>query len=152
MHIPPLRERRDDVPALARHLLARAARELKKDLRVIPPRVMQMLVEHDWPGNVREMENAILRAAVLARGQALAPENFDLAPPLSPADEGGGGEGDPLGTLAEAQRRHVERVMAHTRGNKSRAARILGISRPRLDRLLAAYLSGTTEEEEEVEA
>jgi two-component system response regulator AtoC len=148
MHIPPLRERRDDVPALAQHLLARAARELKKDLRVIPPRVMQMLVEHDWPGNVREMENAILRAAVLARGQALAPEDFDLALPLAPADDGAGDEPGPLGTLAEAQRRHVERVMAHTRGNKSRAARILGISRPRLDRLLAAYLSGVSEDDE----
>ncbi len=135
------------MPALARHLLARAARELKKELRVIPPRAMQLLVEHDWPGNVREMENAILRAAVLARGQALAPEDFDLAvPAVSPDD--GGGDGDPLGTLAEAQRRHVERAMAHTRGNKSRAARILGISRPRLDRLLAAYLSGATGDDE----
>jgi transcriptional regulator with GAF, ATPase, and Fis domain len=148
MHIPPLRERRDDVPALAQHLLARAARELKKELRVIPPRVMQMLMEHDWPGNVREMENAILRAAVLARGQALAPEDFDLAPPLASPEDAAGGEPGPLGTLADAQRRHVERVMAHTRGNKSRAARILGISRPRLDRLLAAFLSGATDEDD----
>jgi DNA-binding NtrC family response regulator len=146
LQIPPLRERRDDIPALATHLLSRAARELKKDVRVIPPRVMQMLVEHDWPGNVREMENAIMRAAVLARGAALAPEGFDLAPPLAATPEPEADAG-PLGTLAEAQRRHVERVMAHTRGNKSRAARILGISRPRLDRLLAAYLSGNTDDE-----
>jgi DNA-binding NtrC family response regulator len=110
---------------------------------------MQMLVEHDWPGNVREMENAILRAAVLARGQALSPEHFDLAPPPSAGDDASAGEADPLGTLAEAQRRHVDRVLAHTRGNKSRAARILGISRPRLDRLLAAYLSGATDDEGE---
>ncbi|HEU4561196.1 MAG TPA: sigma-54 dependent transcriptional regulator [Longimicrobium sp.] len=149
MHIPPLRERRDDVPALAQHLLARVARELGKEVRTIPPRVMQMLVEHDWPGNVREMENAILRAAVLARGHALLPEDFDLAPPLTASDDGGGGgEPEPLGTLAEAQRRHVDRVLAHTRGNKSRAARILGISRPRLDRLLAAYASGAADDGE----
>ncbi|HEX9939288.1 MAG TPA: sigma-54 dependent transcriptional regulator [Longimicrobium sp.] len=149
MQIPPLRERRDDVPALAQHLLGRVARELKKDVRTIPPRVMQMLVEHDWPGNVREMENAILRAAVLARGHALAADDFDLAPPLGSADEGAAGaEPEPLGTLAEAQRRHVDRVLAHTRGNKSRAARILGISRPRLDRLLAAFASGAADDEE----
>ncbi|HET7232687.1 MAG TPA: sigma-54 dependent transcriptional regulator [Longimicrobium sp.] len=151
IHIPPLRDRRDDIPALAKHLLGRAARELGKDVRTIPPRVMQMLVEHDWPGNVREMENAILRAAVLARGHALSPEDFDLAPPLSsPADPApAAAEPEPLGTLSEAQRRHVERVLAHTRGNKSRAARILGISRPRLDRLLAAYHSGAAEDDED---
>jgi two-component system response regulator AtoC len=149
MTIPPLRERRDDIPALAQHLLARINRELKKEVRVIPPRVMQMLAAHDWPGNVREMENAILRAAVLARGNALSAEDFDLAPSLAAADGGNDAAGpDPLGTLAEAQRRHVERVLAHTRGNKSRAARILGISRPRLDRLLAAYASGATDDEE----
>jgi len=144
IRIPPLRERRDDIPVLAEHLLARAARELKKDVRVIPPRVMQMLQEHDWPGNVREMENAIMRAAVMARGSALSPEGFSLAPSLAPAAEEE--EGDGLVTLAQAQQRHVERVLNHTRGNKSRAARILGISRPRLDRLLAAYQSGTVEE------
>jgi DNA-binding NtrC family response regulator len=145
IRIPPLRERRDDIPVLAEHLLARAARELGKDVRVIPPRVMQMLQEHDWPGNVREMENAIMRAAVMARGSALSPEGFALAPSLAPpADEEE--EGDGMVTLAQAQRRHVERVLAHTRGNKSRAARILGISRPRLDRLLAAFQSGATEE------
>ncbi|HEX2202761.1 MAG TPA: sigma-54 dependent transcriptional regulator [Longimicrobium sp.] len=150
IEIPPLRERREDIPILAEHLLARAARELKKDVRVIPPRVMQMFVEYDWPGNVREMENAILRAAVLAHGPALAPEQFSLAAPgaaggASPSASGNGGAGgedDGLGTLAEAQRRHVERVLGHTGGNKSRAARILGISRPRLDRLLAAYQGG----------
>jgi len=144
--IPPLRERAEDIPILAEHLLAKAARELGKDVRVIPPRVMRMLQEHAWPGNVREMENAIMRAAVLAQGPALTPEHFDLGPSgAAPADarhsddeEGG------LGTLAEAQRRHVERVLAHTAGNKSAAARVLGISRPRLDRLLAAYQAGET--------
>jgi DNA-binding NtrC family response regulator len=145
IRIPPLRERREDIPVLAEHLLARAARELGKDVRTIPPRVMQMLQEHDWPGNVREMENAIMRAAVMARGSALSPEGFSLAPSLAPAVEEEE-EGDGMVTLAQAQRRHVERVLAHTRGNKSRAARILGISRPRLDRLLAAFQSGATEE------
>jgi len=149
MTIPPLRERRDDIPALARHLLARITRELKKDVRSIPPRVMQMLAGHDWPGNVREMENALLRAAVLARGNALSAEDFDLAPPLTGGDAAAAAAHEPLGTLAEAQRLHVERVLSHTHGNKSRAARILGISRPRLDRLLAAYATGATGDEDD---
>ena len=147
IRIPPLRERRDDIPVLAEHLLARAARELKKDVRAIPPAVMRMLQEHDWPGNVREMENAILRAAMMARGSALSPEGFSLAPSVAAAPTPEAAEvGDGMITLAQAQQRHVERVLAHTRGNKSQAARILGISRPRLDRLLAAYHAGLTEE------
>ena len=148
IRIPPLRERKEDIPVLAEHLLSRAARELGKDVSLIPPAVMRMLQEHDWPGNVREMENAILRAAVMARGSALSPEGFSLAPSLAAVDDEEGDD-DPLGTLAQAQQRHVERVLAHTRGNKSRAARILGISRPRLDRLLAAYQSGEAEEMED---
>jgi two-component system response regulator AtoC len=151
IRIPPLRERKEDIPVLAEHLLARAARELKKEVRVIPPAVMRMLQEHDWPGNVREMENAIMRAAVMARGSALSPEGFSLAPSLAAAPTADEEEGDGMVTLAQAQRRHVERVLAHTRGNKSRAARILGISRPRLDRLLAAYQSGATDDAEEGE-
>jgi DNA-binding NtrC family response regulator len=146
--IPPLRERREDVPVLAEHLLAKAARELGKDVRVIPPRVMQMLQEHPWPGNVREMENAIMRAAVMAQGPALSPEHFSLA--SSPGAEphaAAPDDDDRMVTLAEAQRRHVERVLAHTGGNKSRAARILGISRPRLDRLLSAYQAGLVDAE-----
>jgi DNA-binding NtrC family response regulator len=146
IRIPPLRERRDDIPVLAEHLLARAARELKKDVRTIPPAVMRMLQEHDWPGNVRELENAILRAAVMARGSALSPEGFSLAPSVAAPAPASAEEGDGMMTLGQAQQRHVERVLAHTRGNKSQAARILGISRPRLDRLLAAYHAGLTEE------
>ena len=142
IELPPLRERREDIPILAGHLLAKAARELKKEVRVIPPRVMQMFQEYDWPGNVREMENAILRAAVLAHGPALAPEHFALSVSLSPEKQADD-EDDGLVSLAQAQHRHVERVLSHTGGNKSRAARILGISRPRLDRMLSAYQNGT---------
>jgi two-component system response regulator HydG len=146
INLPPLRERKEDIPILAEHLLARAARELGKDVRIIPPRVMQLLQAHTWPGNVREMENSITRAAVLAHGPALSPDHFALQG-LPGADRADEGEREEIGTLAQAQRRHVERVLAHTSGNKSRAARILGISRPRLDRLLAQYQAGITEVE-----
>jgi two-component system response regulator AtoC len=147
INLPPLRERCEDIPILAEHLLGRAARELNKDVRVIPPRVMQLLQEHPWPGNVRELENAITRAVVLAHGPALTPENFSLQGPAPATRAAQPSVEDEIGTLAQAQRRHVERVLAHTSGNKSQAARILGISRPRLDRLLAQYQAGITEVE-----
>ncbi len=146
INLPPLRERTEDIPILAEHLLARASRELGKDVRIIPPRVMQLLQEHSWPGNVREMENAITRAVVLAHGPALSPDHFALQG-LPGAQRAADAEADEIGTLAQAQRRHVERVLAHTSGNKSKAARILGISRPRLDRLLAQYQAGVVEVE-----
>jgi two-component system response regulator AtoC len=144
VNLPPLRERREDIPILAEHLLARSARELGKDVHIIPPRVMQLLQEQPWPGNVRELENAITRAAVLAHGPALSPEHFVFQESHA-AERASEPATDEIGTLAQAQRRHVERVLAHTGGNKSRAARILGVSRPRLDRLLAQYQAGVTE-------
>ena len=132
MEIPPLRERRDDIPILAEHLLAKAARELHKEVRIIPPPVMEMLQSYDWPGNVRELENAIVRAVVLARGPALRRDDFSLTGQLA-----GDGAPDEATTLEEVERSHVLRILERTRGNKSEAARVLGISRPRLDRILA---------------
>ncbi|HEV2735496.1 MAG TPA: sigma-54 dependent transcriptional regulator, partial [Longimicrobiaceae bacterium] len=135
--VPPLRERRDDIPLLAEHLLARAAREIHKDVRIIPAPVMKALQAYDWPGNVREMENTITRAAVLAHGPAISLENLGLGTvPVKGAASASGPEGT---TLDEVERLQVERILQRTGGNKRRAARLLGISRPRLDRLLAKY-------------
>ena len=140
IRVPPLRERREDIPLLAEHLLAKAAREIHKDVRIIPPAVMKALVAYDWPGNVREMENTLTRALVLAHGPAISLENLGLGtakPVGTPA------ESRPEGTTLEAvERSHVERMLQRTGGNKRRAARLLGISRPRLDRLLAKYDGG----------
>jgi DNA-binding NtrC family response regulator len=133
IRIPPLRERRTDIPLLAQHLLARAAAELRKEVRLIPPAVMELLRAYDWPGNVRELENAMRGAVVLAHGPALRVEDFALCGPLAggaaPAD--GGSDG-----LDEVERSHVLRILSRSGGNKSRAARVLAISRPRLDRIL----------------
>ncbi|MEW5931441.1 MAG: sigma-54 dependent transcriptional regulator [Gemmatimonadota bacterium] len=137
IRVPPLRERREDIPLLAEHLLAKAARDIHKDVRIIPPPVMKALQAYDWPGNVREMENTIMRAAVLAHGPAISLESLGLG--TVPVKGAAAASGPEAVTLDEVERLQVERILQRTGGNKRRAARLLGISRPRLDRLLAKY-------------
>ncbi|MGH7500914.1 MAG: sigma-54-dependent transcriptional regulator [Longimicrobiales bacterium] len=130
--IPPLRERRGDIPLLATHFVERQAKELDREL-YIPGEVMGELLAHEWPGNVRELENALARACVLARGAALSLESLRLgqvAETAAPGDDQ---------SLEAIQRAHVQRVLAQAGRNKSRAAEILGVSRPRLDRIIARH-------------
>ena len=79
IYLPPLRERREDIPALARSFLERHSEENRRDPPELTPDVLDMLLEHDWPGNVRELENYMARAVVLANGGPLTPDL--LAPP-----------------------------------------------------------------------
>ncbi len=99
-------------------------------LPTIPDRVMSELVHHAWPGNVRELENAVTRAALLARGGVLAVQDLGLV-----AAEASNPASDDL-ELAAVERHHVRDILDRTDGNKSKAARLLGISRPRLNRIL----------------
>ncbi len=131
--IPPLRERRADVPLLARHFVAKVGRELDRELR-IPDEVMGALLAHDWPGNVRELENAITRAAVLARGASISLENLSLGTMARPVLTESEAE-----SLEAVERAHVQRMLTRTGGNKSKAAEALKISRPRLDRIIEKY-------------
>ncbi len=130
--VPPLRERLDDVPALAEHLVKRASGTLHHEPQVISREAMDSLMRHRWPGNVRELENCLTRAVVLATGDVIRPEHLAIAavPAESPAH---------LPTLDETEKAHVVRVLAATGGHKARAAEILGISRPRLNRLIEKY-------------
>ncbi len=130
--VPPLRERRDDIPLLAEHLLRVVSRSLHRAVPVLSPEALQRLVAHTWPGNVRELENTLTHALVLARGDVIRPEHLALVG-AEPTDSGR------ISTLDEVERAHVERVMAACAGRKASAARALGISRPRLDRLLAKH-------------
>ena len=134
--VPPLRERVRDIPLLVEHLLERVAHELHRDVRGATDEAMHMLCAYPWPGNVRELENALTRAAVLARGPVIGAEHLALGGPTAaaaspeahaPADD----------SLAAVVRAHVHRILDRTGGNKRQAARSLGISRPRLDRILA---------------
>jgi DNA-binding NtrC family response regulator len=132
IRVPPLRERVADIPLLAQHLLHRAAEDLHRITPVIADDAMEVLLHHDWPGNVRELENAVTRALVLATHGVIHAEHVA---PAAPAP----GSTAQLESLAELERRHVVRVLQATRGNKTKAAEILGVSRPRLNRMLQRH-------------
>jgi len=153
--VPPLRDRRGDIPDLAKHLLGRIRRETQQQIHHISPEAMKALHAYDWPGNVRELENAITRACILARGATLGLEHLRLGsdrPEIGRRNERGqelsrepgtsGAAafrpegGAPDWTLDGAIARQVHRVLDHTGWNKSEAARLLKISRSRLARLL----------------
>jgi DNA-binding NtrC family response regulator len=143
--VPPLRERREDIPLLASHLVAKAARLAERPTPRLPADVIRRLVVHDWPGNVRELENTLMRAVVLAGGDALTPDHLDFGPGtvLGGTNGGPGHHGAALheldAVLELAERDHVQRVLAATGGHKSRSAEILRISRGRLDRLIEKH-------------
>jgi DNA-binding NtrC family response regulator len=126
--IPPLRDRMEDVTRLAEHLVAKAATAVGKDAPIIAPPAMEALMSYSWPGNVRELENCLIRAVVVATGDVIHPEHLRL--------EGRSPQPAGLTTLEEVEKEHVVRVLTATRGHKSRSAEILGVSRPRLDRLI----------------
>jgi len=129
IRIPPLRERPSDIPLLAQHLILRASHRLGRSIApVLAPEALQELLRRSWPGNVRELDNCLTRAVVLSPGGVIRPELLENSADR-PTING-------LGTLADVERDHIVRVLVATDGNKARAARMLGISRPRLDRLL----------------
>jgi len=130
--IPPLRERMSDLPLLVEYLVQRASRAAGRPPPVLSPEALQALGAHSWPGNVRELENCLTRAVVLAAGDVIRPEHLAIgSAPAEPEAR--------LVTLAELEREHVARVLRATGGHKARTAQILGISRPRLDRVLRKY-------------
>ncbi|MBN1807806.1 MAG: sigma-54-dependent Fis family transcriptional regulator [Planctomycetes bacterium] len=138
--LPPLRNRREDIPLLVKEFFSR----YDTGSRTIPQATMQALSDHDWPGNVRELENAVRRAI------ALSPEGGELPPEAFgeiglPAAAGGkhGRSGEPVVTLdkalQEAERRHIEKTLAATGFNRTRAAKLLGISRKTLWRKMLLF-------------
>jgi len=129
--LPPLRERREDIPALARHFLTQYARRYAKTLTGFDPAALQALLDHPWPGNVRELDHAIERAVLLARGEALVAQDLGLRP----AD----GDGAVLlerMSLEDAERYLIQRALQRADGNVSDAAKQLGLSRSALYRRL----------------
>jgi DNA-binding NtrC family response regulator len=130
--IPPLRERIRDVPLLAEHMLKRASAALERPLAVLSPQALDRLREHRWPGNVRELENCLMRAVVVASGGVVRPEHLSMSSPSSGAPA-------PALSLAELEKMHIADVLEATGGHKGRAADILGVSRPRLNRLMEKY-------------
>ena len=127
--VPPLRERRDDVPLLVQHFIAPFIRA-GKSLR-FATEAMARLQQYDWPGNIRELRNLIERLLILHEGEevgvGILPREFFKASVSTPSDPDPGVPADKLPSLAEIERRHVERVLQATGWNKARAARVLEV-------------------------
>ena len=140
--IPPLRDRPDDIPTLARYFIDRFCRDLGKRPLVLSPAAEQDLRTYAWPGNVRELQNCIERAAILTEGDTIQPRHLNLSfrgPATAvQAEEDGGpwSKIDLSGTLAEAtrrtvaevERRKIEQALKDAAGNRGRAAEVLQVS------------------------
>jgi two-component system response regulator HupR/HoxA len=145
VNLPGLHERRDDIPLLAEHLIARAAREAGCEPPILPHDVMACLVSHDWPGNVRELENEMRRLVVLAQGEVRLEHLSDaVREGRTAAGKSLGGaplaeSGDIRTAVADLEKRSIEAALAQAGGNKSKASQALGISRFALQRKLEKY-------------
>jgi two-component system response regulator AtoC len=148
LEIPPLRERREDIPSLVHHLLEKINEKVHKRVTRVPPEVLEHLVRLPWGGNVRELENVLTRAVVLAPGEVLLsehlPSEIGSGGPEKPASLGYLGDNpEHVPTLAEAERILILRAMELARGHKGKACQMLGISRPTLERKLQKYTIAT---------
>jgi two-component system, NtrC family, response regulator AtoC len=158
LELPPLRERKEDIPLLVESFLGFFNQAYGKKIRGITNAALQALMEHHWEGNIRELRHSIERAVLLEEGSWLTEADFDIATtnieearPHPPVDSAlhSPDRGDPESlmffvplrdaSMAEVQRMLVEKVLAYAGGNKLKAAHILKISRPRLDRILRAH-------------
>jgi len=122
IEIPPLRERKDDIPLLAEHFLRIYASDMNKPISSISTAAMDILMNYNWPGNVRELENAVERAVVVCRGDAIRPEDFPFSID-APGDATGGS------TMESVQKNHIQKILDQTDWNISRAAGILQVDR-----------------------
>jgi DNA-binding NtrC family response regulator len=138
IHLPPLRDRREDVPALVEHFLAKYAADAGKRIERVAPDALEYLVQHDWPGNVRELENVIHRSLLVAGGPELMisdlPRGLGGAEPAPSATPDGG-----VVSLEEMEKHTIRAALEQYGGNLSDAARQLGIGRSTLYRKLEQY-------------
>jgi len=132
MRVPPLRERRSDIPALTRHFVEKYAHDLKKPVSKASDDAMEAIMSHDWPGNVRELENAIERAIVVCKGESI--QRDDLPLQMNDARPKAGGS-----SLEAMEKSHVREILGQTEWNITRSAKILGIDRVTLYNKIKKY-------------
>jgi len=127
--VPPLRERREDIPLLVHYFVAQFAKRMKKDVETVSPETMQALTRYSWPGNIRELEHLIERAVILSRGPALNVPQVDLAEAIASPTA-------PATSLEEIEREHILRVLREAGGKiggPGGAAERLGMNRTTLN-------------------
>ncbi len=144
--IPPLRERREDIPPLVEYLLKKINRDLHKSVIGVSDEVMDIFLKYPWPGNIRELENLLVRATVVAHGHTLERESFpDLI-----EDVKNKGAKEEIGednladsgrflTLDEVEEMQIRKIVSNSDKNKGEICEILGISRPTFERKLEKY-------------
>jgi len=135
--LPTLRERREDIPLLAMHFLEIYKKRSNKNITGISKKALEWLRRYDWPGNVRELENAMERAVIIAQGRMIAID--DLPHAVRGAEASKTIEVEVGSTIVEAEKRMIMQTLAYTRGDRTRAAQILGIGRKTLYRKLQLY-------------
>lgn len=140
IHLPPLRERKEDIPLLTRRFLEKTNRKRKKSGHILSDRAMEILMAYDWPGNVRELENTIERAVMLSDSMTLEPSDLQHGPwsfnahrapgvrPSTMATENGNGEV----ALVEVEKAHIANVLKQCNGHRIKTAQALGIDRKTL--------------------
>ena len=135
--LPPLRERREDIPKLVRYFLERFAAREGREVPTLDRDAYAALLSHDFPGNIRELENLLEGAAALSQGGAIRRDDLQWLPRAPLPSEAGAPQapdGEEIADLRVLEERHIQRVLRMAGGNKSRAARLLGISRRTLYR------------------
>jgi len=136
VEVPPLRERRSDIPLLARHFLEMYGDRFNRPGLPLSHEALAALMKHPFPGNVRELENAIQAAVALAPGDSISVEDLRLE-----FEDASSGSPSGLLSLEDVERRHIEHILATVDGNRQQAARILGIDRTTLYRKLQRFAS-----------
>jgi len=136
--VPPLRERREDIPLLVDYLIHKLNRELNKRISRIQSRALQSLVSRDWPGNIRQLENVLRRAVVHSHGEVLLEESLAesvgdiVKSDTDPASS-------PIKLLDEVEKEHILNALKFAQGNRGKVCELLGISRPTLQRKIRKY-------------
>jgi len=138
--LPPLRERREDIEPLVQHFLAKHSKRMQKQVTGINSEALRLMYAYAWPGNIRELENVVERAVILARSENITPENLPLWQSIPEA--GAPTDSYQMVPLEIVEQEHIRQTLEKTGYNKSRAAEILGITRKTLDRKISEYTRG----------
>ena len=138
IQIPPLRDRKDDIDGLVIHFLRKLNKKFNRNVVKIGEGVIDMLKEHDWYGNVRELENTLLQAIVASKSDVLQKENIMLNF-RNPSEHEQGEKMPDLKSLSDVEAYHIKRILDQTKWNRVESSRILDISRPTLNAKIEKY-------------
>ena len=137
IHLPPLRERIEDIPLISEGLLERICRNEGKAIMQLTASALRLLQQYDWPGNIRELENILTQAVIRVRGSVIESQHLNLNYGTDTAADNGI-ESEPK-SLSEMESEHIRKVLDYCCGHKGKTCQILGISRPALDRKIERY-------------